>query len=610
MNYSQLSEKYFVIVKITRQNKTIAVCKDKITSLYDFFEVKKDLYAKVDIKLENQLREVYKNKKPTDFYLKNNNNDKNNVNLCNLNKILPDCKKSLFYAFEGLDNENILKCNHNLNSVIFNFQPIYEHLTTAYYLPTTHSITIGSIPSNKYSFQHMLNHELLHACTKNSDATGIVKILTPNDHSNYISSVVVGMGLNEAITDYIAYECTKKFITQNNIYDNPSKKFLNNSVSAYDKIVNIYYSLIKNVDKNTCIKYYFNSDLNGFINYINNQYYLNDNDKLISLIYKMDTYLDILSAPKYKEKNKDIKKLEFEMYKDYVDIMLHKFTVEKKDLSTVNFEDIISNYRLFFTENQFQFYFNSIKVYLELKKYNQKATSNLNFEDDAKEMCNLLIKASQGQQYSLNKKFLNKQFFSKLFSNNVVVQNINEYLIGKSYLSSKDIHKQSFINIFDSTYFLANKQKKYEILDYLFQNKKQIPFDICNCLNTNQIADLISKDSKMIKYFAIYSLDKMQDVLQLIDTNTKLSPDFYSAIKDITKVMYLENLSYIDFLKAYYMSFPLDIRANKMLSGDICVFLFNNFVKDERIPDKISKFLAEIKKDEQKFAQENGSQLI
>ena len=38
MNYEELLQNYFIIVEVQRNGKTVYVCKNKQTALYDFFE--------------------------------------------------------------------------------------------------------------------------------------------------------------------------------------------------------------------------------------------------------------------------------------------------------------------------------------------------------------------------------------------------------------------------------------------------------------------------------------------------------------------------------------------------------------------------------------------
>ena len=58
-------------------------------------------------------------------------------------------------------------------------------------------------------------------------------------------------------------------------------------------------------------------------------------------------------------------------------------------------------------------------------------------------------------------------------------------------------------------------------------------------------------------------------------------------------------------LKAYYRSFPLNIRADTTFSGDLCVFIYNH-LSGGYTTTEIQDFVAEIKSDYDKYtAQQN-----
>ncbi|MGN1222031.1 MAG: hypothetical protein ACI4TT_02220, partial [Christensenellales bacterium] len=375
MNYQELLQNYFIIVDIQRNGKTVYVCKNKQTALYDFFEIKNDLYTKVDKVLEDQLRLIYKSGVPKKIY--SINDDKNadkqgdNYELELIKRLIPECKKTVNYALHSQNDVTVARCNRKLNKVKFKYNK-KEGLEQAFYNPAEHSITVNNISTNKFMFHHMLTHELLHASTKKimQNTCGTTKINNyVFEQANMFTSIVVGSGINEAITDYLAHEYTKKYIFVNNLADDRDAcKYLSKlETTGYDPLVNIFYSLAEKVSMISCLNYYFNCDLDGLVNYINDAYHLKDNDKFLSLIYKMDTYVDILRSAPYEYYLQDLSKAKFEMYKDVVDMCLNKFVAENVDLSTITLDDIIQKYRLPVDEKGFNFYFGEVEDYFNLK---------------------------------------------------------------------------------------------------------------------------------------------------------------------------------------------------------------------------------------------------
>ena len=611
MTLTELSTKYFVIQTIERNSKKIAVCKDKATSLYVFFEENFGSFFPVDTITEFQLKKIYKSSVPTEFFINNTMQNEEFVKL--INDIMPKCKATIFYALNGMPNDIIKQCYNNLKGLKIVSGDIGVQNAPAAYLPVEHKIKIGQVCNNRYTFQYYLVHEILHATTRYDESlTGVTKLICLSSNDSLITNTAIGVGINEAITDYVAYEKMKEYLKNNNIDDAYSREFLDTThdVTSYDSIVNIFKTLAEQIDMQTCLEYYYNSNLDGLLDYVSQKYHLDNHDKFLSLVYKMDTFVDLLQVPDYPDRNKDVRSIISEMYKDTIDLVLYKNLKEGKDISTFKFEDIITNYRLALpTKQQFDAYFDSLKFYFYLKTSNKEFNiAHFNMQEDALEMCQMLLNASRGIDYYLHQKHLTPEFFARMFSKSFYINEITN-LDADPQEFAKHIQISAFSTIFNGnrqSYFYNNPKSKNEILLGLMQNKAFLAFDFYSIISNNTLGQLVNHKPRIIKNFIKDTPEKLESILTYVDTNVKLSERFIKIIKDKAKFFSENNKPYMPLLKAYYRSFPLDIRATNKFSGELCVYIYNNLLNGDYDNQEVKDFVAEIKSDHDKYtAQQN-----
>ncbi|MGN1212602.1 MAG: hypothetical protein ACI4TZ_01050 [Christensenellales bacterium] len=599
MNYRELLQNYFIIVDIQRNGKTIYVCKNKQTALYDFFEIKNDLYTKVDKVLEDQLRLIYKSEVPKKIYSINEEKDDEkdiDQDIKLINGYIPRCIKAVDFSLKGQDSTTMEQCKKKVDDVKFIYSNKESGAALASYDPFEHTITINKVISNKYVFQHILTHELLHAATENftQKTCGTMKVLRFRyEGADVITSVAIGFGINEAITDYLAYENTKQYIYTSSLLDiGEANKYLNmKRISGYDPLVNIFYSLAKNVDMNTCMRYYYNCDLDGLINYFNEAYYLKNNDKFLSLIYKMDTYVDILRSAPYENFEQDLYRTRLEMYKDAIDMQLNKLVAENVDLSTVNFDSIISNYRVPASGKNVEYYFEEMLNYFNF----QVATrffkdEHFNFNEDARQMSDLLINAVYTDGYKLDDKYLNNNFFNKLFSHDVFAHN---YKLNDNKII-KNMQQKAFCNIFLRQGIINDKQKKYDLLENLIKNRKFLSIDIEKNFDDESICQLVNENSGFLGVLLDGMFKKTVDNFDNMDTNVKLSNQFMAVVKGKSLQMQYFGLPFMELISKYYYSFPIEVRLNENLTGEFCQFVYEKFGHDEKYKKEVADFLKEV----------------
>lgn len=485
MKLSEIKKQNIIVTQIHR-DCPILICRNRVTAQYAFFKLEKNNYVDVDIKTQKILNNVFKTTPKSIFRLEQQSEIVSPNFEHKVRQIFEQAKEIILDFVSELPIDIKTQCKKNLDNVtlILN-KDAYDNPEKFefFYDPLMHSIAILSDVENKYELLHCVLHECLHATTSGNNEyhLGFYKIIESKQNGED-SFNVLGCGLNEAFTDYYAYELVKQYLIKNNITTREAHDFLTqDQISGYDCICNAYYNLTKNLEANLCVQFYFNGNLDGFIQYLSEYYHYNDDDNILSLIYKMDMFIDLIGLQD--EYSLDDKlNLMFDINKNIYDINKHKVLLEGNQLSAEDFKFLFSEYRLpLELKQKTKFIDDFKKYYLSTIQSNIDVIQKHNILADLNFISYLFYCFEQNKPVIILNEFYHSELFIKMFSSHY----------DKNTYEKQKCFKWLFS---DKTNAFVDQEHKLQTIYDVIKYGKLLCFNPLKFIKLPYIVELINRD--------------------------------------------------------------------------------------------------------------------
>lgn len=290
MNLNNIKTNYYVLANLSRNNKTILLCQDRINLEYKFFYNEKNNYSLVNTDVENELKKVY-NVKATNVSYFEYSDDYKKVAGKNLGKINIEMFEEICYEYirtyfteQQMPTEFLKK---RFNNISINISSVLNEKNgnvggnsdLACYFPADDTIYVNE---NYYIPVSAFLHELLHAITAKHEFdgvnidTGLIETRVSNLENRAIVCNSVGIAINEGATEYYARK-----IIEGKAPHLPSD-------SVYNHCCDIYSKLVKIIGKETSEDIYLYHNVSRLIDELTIKAGLPDKEKATALILQLD----------------------------------------------------------------------------------------------------------------------------------------------------------------------------------------------------------------------------------------------------------------------------------------------------------------------------------
>lgn len=383
MTYQELISEYFVLAPLKRAGKSILLCKNIESQVYDFFMLSQGKYINVEPEIETELRKTYRNIN-SDVYsitCSSKVSKYSDVLKLQISKAEVFVKKALEKAdmltrMTATNRINNLQVKHFSEDINLT-EAIDGERTPAYYRASENTIYFAD--ESSIEDLHILVHELLHCASKHSSQP-TVGMISATSRSYYKAPkhelwFHKGRGLNEGATEYYA------------------SKALGEDVMAYGIQSNIFANIREVCNPQFVDMFFFTNKPDQLFTHISTQFHYPDNYMIEKLVAQVDALSlaetdDVELSPKIYQ---DFVSLSKECYKTLIDMYIHKYTHENIDISDKYlFENFLSAYGLEIDQKIIDEIMPDLEIYFALKQYCPEDTaSHLSREELEKAFSNV-----------------------------------------------------------------------------------------------------------------------------------------------------------------------------------------------------------------------------
>lgn len=544
MNYKELQKNYYILSPIKIDNKTVFICRNKNNFLYSFFYIIKNHFVEVDNKLNDKLKNIYKEttKDYVEFYISNKFNSQEKQRIVNIHSF---CKKIINENISHLPFELQEKILKKMDTVTYTNNPQSDKYIFAYYLYNDNSINLNfTLNKEKYDVARIM-HELLHCCS-GSQIKQVTGFLTDK---KIFGSGNTMIRLNEYVNEAYTEILRERFLTNYQQHD-----YDKNFISLYSPIKSMFSNLLKFVDQDKLDNLYFNG--NGFemLDFLAEQFHLNNSEDIVRLSLLFDATQDSLKYeyPSRTNKYPYTKTHLFTIGKLVCELVFNKYQQEGKDISKLEFRDV---FKLTHNENIMDKIYNEslapLTRYFDfIKAQYLKNLNNDNLKINSKDYLNnylaiFLDCASKNKELPLD--FPDEVKSAELF---------NLALSKRIIQNGKFVALSDYYNIFENVFdenknFLPLDQTiQTQILDTIIHNQNLPIAEYSRYYPKEILANLVNKN------LSAFDMMCEKDVMALFNILDKLHPD-----RKTTRIFYINFLIAIsnkpnkmDLLKFYFAS--------------------------------------------------------
>lgn len=579
-NLADIKKQNIIVTTLRRDNKEILLCRDRVSAAYKFFWIEgEDKYTNVDAKTDEKLRRLFPSGMPTEFFAPTpfqpgDETDQDIENAVEKTKrIITRCvderlsRHPLSVKKACENNRKTLKITSALGKGGFGHG--------ASYIPSKHEVNIYVFDKNIFEMAYLVLHETYHGVSRDPEdqsSSGVIKVIglqTTNSDTESIN--IIGLGLNEAITDYLAVKDITNFLEKQDYISPQAQEFLSHySYSAYDFITNVFINVFNKVDMDRVLNYYFTNDLEGLLDYMKAQYHYKGHDTLLSLIYKMDAFVCLLNNASEAAQLDDFSTLIQGLYIDTFQLIVHKYMAEGKDVSQIPFDQIFTDERLPVNGSEKTEFVETLRfVYNRIATGKIDLVSKHNLKEDAFRLTAFLQLASKKDAFRLPEDELNAEFVLRAFSSSVHIYESDSTSPTEESIEKKRV---AFEFIFsDKCNCFETQNQKISILSEIIRNHNQIPFRFMQYFNPNDIAEALQKDNNLAPIVAKVDFPVFMSCMPVLGDKVLALTQVKLEIAASCVYMKKQNKDYKNILEYYKYSFSSKLLAQKNLAEILAV---------------------------------------
>lgn len=571
---ADIKKQNIIVTTLRRDNKEILLCRDKVSAAYKFFWIEgEDKYTNVDAKTDEKLRRLFPSGMPTEFFMDSpfKSGDETDQDI---EKAVEKTKRIITRCVDERLGRHPLPVKNacEKNRKTLKITPAlgkggYGH--GASYIPSKHEVNIFVFDKNLFEMAYLVLHETYHGISRNPNdqsSSGIIKVIgLQTKNSNTESINIIGLGLNEAITDYLAVKDITNFLEKQDYISPQAQEFLSHySYSAYDFITNVFINVFNKVDMDRALNYYFTNDLEGLLDYMKEQYHYKDHDTILSLIYKMDAFVSLLNNATETAQLDDFSTLIQGLYIDTFQLIVHKYMAEGKDISQIPFDQIFTDERLPVDGAEKAEFVETLRLV-----YNRIATGKIdiinkhNLNDDAFRHTAFLELASKRDPFRLPEDELNAEFVLRAFSSSIHIFSSNSDSPVEEAIEKKRV---AFEFIFgDKCNCFETQKQKITIISELIRNNNQIPFRFMQYFKPSDIAEALQNDNNLAPIVAKVDFPVFMSCMPVLGDKVLSMTQVKLEIAASCLYMKKQNKDYKTILEYYKYSFTSKLLAQKNL---------------------------------------------
>lgn len=569
----QIKQQYIVVSTLSRDGKDILFCRAKSDASYKFFFIENDdKYADVDQSTHEKLRKLFPTGIPTEYFAPTAGGDETDEDIEKaVEKTRRIVLRCLDDRFEGYPESVKRECEKNRKTLKITAalgKGGFGH--GAGYMPMDHEVNIYVFEKNLFQMAYLVLHETYHGITRDKDnpgTSGIIKIIGLQAKNSSNESInIIGVGLNEAITDYLAVKDITKFLEKQDYISPAARQFLaQKSFSAYDIITNVFINVFDKVDMQRALNYYFTNDLDGLLGYMQQQYHYKDHDTILSWIYKMDAFVNFLNNQTEHAEFSDYSTLVQGLYLDTFQMIVHKYMAEGKDLAEIPFEKVFSDERLPAEGVEKAEFVDTLKyIYNNYVKNKIDYVSKHNLTQDAIKHVTFLELASNRKPFYLPENEFDAEFLLRAFSSSIHIfdgktNNPTQESIAKKQIAFEFTFSEK------ANCFTTHKQK-IKIISELIRNENQIPFRFMHYFAASDVAEALQNDNTLAKIVAKQDFPVFMSCMPVLGDKILSMRDVKLEIAKSCLYLKAQNKDYKNVLEYYKFSFSSKQLADKNLT--------------------------------------------
>lgn len=569
----QIKQQYIVVSTLARDGKDILFCRAKSDASYKFFFIENDdKYADVDQSTHEKLRKLFPTGIPTEYFAPTAGGDETDEDIEKaVEKTRRIVLRCLDDRFEGYPESVKRECEENRKTLKITAalgKGGFGH--GAGYMPMDHEVNIYVFEKNLFQMAYLVLHETYHGITRDKDnpgTSGIIKIIGLQAKNSSNESInIIGVGLNEAITDYLAVKDITKFLEKQDYISPAARQFLaQKSFSAYDIITNVFINVFDKVDMQRALNYYFTNDLDGLLGYMQQQYHYKDHDTILSWIYKMDAFVNFLNNQTEHAEFSDYSTLVQGLYLDTFQMIVHKYMAEGKDLAEIPFEKVFSDERLPAEGAEKAEFVDTLKyIYNNYVKNKIDYVSKHNLTQDAIKHVTFLELASNRKPFYLPENEFDAEFLLRAFSSSIHIFDGKTNDPTKESIAKKQIAFE-FTFSEKANCFTTHKQK-IKIISELIRNENQIPFRFMHYFAASDVAEALQNDNTLAKIVAKQDFPVFMSCMPVLGDKILSMRDVKLEIAKSCLYLKAQNKDYKNVLEYYKFSFSSKQLADKNLA--------------------------------------------
>lgn len=587
---SEIKKQYIVVSTLRRDGKDILYCRGKSDASYKFFTpLADDQYTDVDQQTYDKLRRLFPSGLPTEYFASTTGGDETDEDIEKaVEKTRRIILRCLDERFQGYPESVKKECEANRKTL-----KIVAALGKggfgqgAGYLPMDHEVNIYTFDKNLFQMAYLVLHETYHGITRDRDnpgTSGIIKIIGLQAKNSTNESInIIGVGLNEAITDYLAVKDITNFLEKQDYISPSARQFLaQKSYSAYDIIANVFINVFDKVDIKRALNYYFTNDLDGLLGYMQQQYHYKDHDTILSWIYKMDAFVNFLNNQNEQAEFSDYSTLIQGLYLDTFQMIVHKYIAEGKDVAEIPFEKVFTDERLPVEGAEKAAFVDALKyVYENYAKNKIDLVTKHNLTQDALKHVTFLELASNRKPFYLPENEFDAEFLLRAFSSSIHIFDGKTNSPTEESIAKKQVAFE-FTFSEKANCFTTHKQK-IRIISELIRNENQIPFRFMQYFAASDVAEALQGDKTLATIVAKQDFPVFMSCMPVLGDKILSMKDVKLEIAKSCLYLKAQNKDYKNVLEYYKFSFSSKQLADKNLAEILKILeKYDEYVKQEQ----------------------------
>ena len=520
MKYTELNNNNYVLSPITFENKTIFVCKNKNSFLYDFFVYSNNNFEKVNSSLFAKLKEIYHEKELGNvaIYVAKTTTSLQKKRIVTVHNA---CKKIIAENITHLPKSLQTQILEKVDSVTYEFKPNSDPLIFANYEFGKHKInisfTMGQLASTDVS---NILHELLHACSSSNNSTGFL-IETPlnSDPNKYYR---INEFVNEAYTEILR----ERFLVRH-----PDFNYSNRNISLYSPIKQMFASLIRQIDTKKLDVAYFENNGQKMLDILAEELHVENADELIRLSLLFDASFDSLKYAYGKGQNivASCGPHVQSIVKEICTLNLNKLDKENKNINDLKYQDIFTPAtQKSYVDASYNTMISTIGNYFNYfkKEYTHKQSkpsTKLSVNEYLVKYANEFVECLHTKQplpLTFPEELKSAELFNFVLSRRLISTDTNRNIPANT---------EELLNVlFDpnNNYLPYDEDAQLKILATIIQNKK-LPKGFGKYLPKDTFSKLLNTNLYSYVMLCKYDPLSVYEVVEKLKEDHKISKDFY-----------------------------------------------------------------------------------